>query len=86
MRRLTLTGRTAAACAALLFLAAFLSWIVFFTVDGPAQHVEILRWIQSGTLDSAWSIRLDRLTAIYRRVLEAYFSGGSPSGRSSLLR
>lgn len=24
---------------------------------------------------------LDRLTAIYRRVLDAYFSGGSPSGR-----
>ncbi|TNC73747.1 NADH-quinone oxidoreductase subunit L [Rubellimicrobium roseum] len=54
---------------AMLGLAAFLSWIVFFTVDGPAQHVEIMRWIQSGTLDSAWSIRLDRLTAIMLVVI-----------------
>ena len=62
----------AAACwaaTALLFLAAFLSWIVFFNVDGPAQHIEIMRWIQSGTLDSYWSIRLDRLTAIMLVVI-----------------
>ncbi|TNC50724.1 NADH-quinone oxidoreductase subunit L [Rubellimicrobium rubrum] len=62
----------AAACwaaTALLFLAAFLSWVVFFTVDGPAQHIEIMRWIQSGTLDSYWSIRLDRLTAIMLVVI-----------------
>jgi NADH-quinone oxidoreductase subunit L len=66
-----LLGETAACwfATALLFVAAFLSWIVFFTVDGPAQHVEIMRWIQSGTLDSAWSIRLDRLTAIMLIVI-----------------
>ncbi len=48
----------------LLFLAAFLSWIVFLTFNGETQHIEILRWIQSGALDTSWGIRLDRLTAI----------------------
>ncbi|NBT31177.1 MAG: NADH-quinone oxidoreductase subunit L [Rhodobacteraceae bacterium] len=48
----------------LLFLAALLSWIVFLGFDGTTQHIEILRWIQSGSLDTSWAIRLDRLTAI----------------------
>ena len=49
----------------LLFLAALLSWIVFLTHD-PAntEHVQILRWVESGTLSTDWSIRLDRLTSI----------------------
>ena len=62
----------AAACwfaTALLGLAAFLSWIVFFTVDGAAEHVQLLRWIESGTLAADWSIRLDRLTAIMLVVI-----------------
>ncbi|MAI58340.1 MAG: NADH-quinone oxidoreductase subunit L [Rhodobacteraceae bacterium] len=28
------------------------------------QHLQILRWVESGTLSTDWSIRLDRLTAI----------------------
>ena len=48
----------------LLFLAMFLSWIVFFTFDGTTQHIHIMDFIRSGTLDTSWSIRLDRLTAI----------------------
>jgi NADH-quinone oxidoreductase subunit L len=48
----------------LLFLAAILSWIVFLTFDGPTEHIEILRFIDSGSLSTDWSIRLDRLTAI----------------------
>jgi len=48
----------------LLLLAAFLSWIVFLSFDGETQHIQILRWIESGSLSSDWSIRLDRLTAI----------------------
>jgi len=47
----------------LLFLSALLSWVVFLGHDGVTQHVEILRWIQSGTLDTSWAIRMDRLTA-----------------------
>ena len=49
----------------LLFLAAFLSWIVFFGLDpSDIQHLQILRWVESGTLSTDWCIRLDRLTAI----------------------
>ena len=48
----------------LVFLAAFLSWIVFLTFDGETRQIEILRWISSGSLDTSWGIRLDRLTAI----------------------
>ncbi|AAV96006.1 NADH-quinone oxidoreductase subunit L [Ruegeria pomeroyi] len=48
----------------LLFLACALSWIVFLGFDGHTQQIEILRWIESGSLSTSWSIRLDRLTAI----------------------
>ncbi|AML53204.1 NADH-quinone oxidoreductase subunit L [Falsihalocynthiibacter arcticus] len=48
----------------LLFLAAFLSWIIFFTFDGETRYIHILDWVQSGSLDVAWAIRLDRLTAL----------------------
>ncbi len=48
----------------LLFLACLLSWIVFFSFDGQTQQIEIMRWIESGSLSTSWAIRLDRLTAI----------------------
>ena len=49
----------------LLFLAAVLSWIVFLGLDASdTQQISILRWVESGTLSTDWSIRLDRLTAI----------------------
>ncbi|MEL0435977.1 NADH-quinone oxidoreductase subunit L [Phycobacter sp. K97] len=48
----------------LLFLSAVLSWTVFLTFDGTTQNIEILRWIESGSLSTSWGIRLDRLTAI----------------------
>ncbi|MDE3122684.1 MAG: NADH-quinone oxidoreductase subunit L, partial [Paracoccaceae bacterium] len=48
----------------LLFLACALSWITFLTFDGTTKHIEILRFISSGSLDTFWAIRLDRLTAI----------------------
>ena len=47
-----------------LFAACLLSWVVFLTFDGITQHIHILNFIQSGSLDTDWSIRLDRLTAI----------------------
>ncbi|MBR2574353.1 MAG: NADH-quinone oxidoreductase subunit L [Loktanella sp.] len=69
-------GETAAQWTAtsLLFLAAFLSWVVFLTFD-PSLHVNgryslsILRWIDSGTLTTDWAIRMDRLTAIMLVVI-----------------
>jgi len=53
----------------LLFIAALLSWIVFLGFDGETRKIEIFRYIQSGALDSGWSIRLDRLTAIMLIVI-----------------
>jgi len=59
-------GETAAMWVAtgLLFLAAALSWVVFLGFDGTTEQVQILRWIESGSLAADWSIRLDRMTAI----------------------
>ncbi len=48
----------------LLFLAAFLSWIVFLTLPEGTQHIQIMRWIESGSFSADWAIRLDRMTAI----------------------
>ncbi|BBU56120.1 NADH-quinone oxidoreductase subunit L [Mameliella alba] len=48
----------------LLFLACAFSWITFFTHGPDTQHIQIMRWIESGTLSTDWSIRLDRLTSI----------------------
>ena len=58
-------GETAAqwVTTGVLFLAAFLSWIVFLTFDGVTEHIQIMRWIESGTLSTDWAIRMDRLTA-----------------------
>jgi len=53
----------------LLFLSALLSWIIFLTHDGVTHSVHILDWVQSGTLDTAWAIRMDRLTAIMLIVI-----------------
>ena len=50
---------------ALLFLAAFLSWIVFFTYTGhDGDVVPLFRWIDSGTMSVDWSIRVDTLTCV----------------------
>jgi len=48
----------------LLFLSAFLSWILFFGDYEHAQTISLLRWVESGSLSVDWAIRLDRLTAI----------------------
>ena len=47
-----------------LFLSAILSWVVFLSFDGQTENIQILRWIESGTLVTDWAIRIDRLTAI----------------------
>ncbi|MBW3245714.1 NADH-quinone oxidoreductase subunit L [Epibacterium sp. DP7N7-1] len=53
----------------LLFLTALLSWITFLSFDGETRIIEIFRWIESGSLSTSWSIRLDRLTAIMLIVI-----------------
>ena len=52
-----------------LFLSALLSWIVFLTFDGVTEQIQILRWIESGSLSADWAVRLDRLTAIMLIVI-----------------
>ena len=49
-----------------LFLAAVLSWIVFFQVAfGHETHtITLLRWIASGELDTSWALKVDTLTAV----------------------
>ncbi len=49
---------------ALLFLSMLLSWIIFLTYDGTPQSIQILRFIDSGTLVGDWAFRLDRLTTV----------------------
>ena len=53
----------------LLFLSMLLSWIVFLQGATEAQAVHILDWVQSGTLNAEWSIRVDRLTTIMLVVI-----------------
>ncbi|MFK7869025.1 MAG: NADH-quinone oxidoreductase subunit L [Roseobacter sp.] len=64
-------GETAACWLAtgFLFLSAFLSWIIFLTFDGVTEQIQILRFIESGSLSTDWAIRLDRLTAIMLIVI-----------------
>ncbi|WP_298912772.1 NADH-quinone oxidoreductase subunit L [uncultured Roseobacter sp.] len=66
-----LFGETAAMWIAtsLLFVSAILSWLIFLTFDGTTEQIQILRFIESGTLSTDWSIRLDRLTAIMLIVI-----------------
>ena len=53
----------------LLFVSAALSWIVFLTFDGVTEGIQLLRWIESGSLSTDWAIRMDRLTAIMLIVI-----------------
>ncbi len=48
----------------LLFLSAFLSWIVFFNHYEVAETITIMRWLESGSMSVDWAIRMDRLTQI----------------------
>ena len=55
---------------ALLFLSAFLSWIVFFTWHGEdVARYQLLRWVESGAFAADWAIRLDTLTAVMLVVI-----------------
>ena len=58
----------------LLFVSAALSWIVFLTFDGVTEGIQLLRWIESGSLSTDWAIRMDRLTAIMLIVITSVSS------------
>jgi NADH-quinone oxidoreductase subunit L len=52
----------------LLILSAILAMVVFYTVafaDAPrVVTVEVLHWVQSGSLDFSWTLRYDTLSAV----------------------
>jgi NADH-quinone oxidoreductase subunit L len=51
----------------LLVISAALSWVAFFSVgftETEVFTVPVLRWIQSGGIDTAWALRIDTLTVV----------------------
>jgi NADH-quinone oxidoreductase subunit L len=58
----------------LLFLAAALSWVVFFQIGyggAPASAPVIADWIVSGGLKVQWALRVDTLTAVMLVVVNS---------------
>jgi NADH-quinone oxidoreductase subunit L len=50
----------------LVLITMLLSFIAFYQValQGQEERIELVRWIDSGALKSAWSLRIDTLTAV----------------------
>ena len=56
-------------CAGMV-LSAACAWIVLFSVAGTEGYkVDVLTWIQSGTFEVDWTIRVDPLSAIMMFVV-----------------
>ena len=52
---------------AFMTIAAILSWVAFLSVGvghGEGTTVDVLRWMQVGSLDVNWAFRIDTLTAV----------------------
>jgi NADH-quinone oxidoreductase subunit L len=61
----------------LLIVSAVLSWIAFISFgfgEGETLRVPLLQFIQSGTLDVSWSLRIDRLTLVMLVVVNTVSS------------
>ena len=58
----------------ILFTCALLSWVMFLSFDGYAYTVDLLKWIESGSLETFWAIRIDRLTLIMLIVVNSVSS------------
>ncbi|MEN3791866.1 NADH-quinone oxidoreductase subunit L [Fulvimarina sp. MAC3] len=56
-----------------LVVAAVLSWIAFLTFSGedPASPINLLHWMQSGSLDVSWALKIDRLTLVMLIVVNS---------------
>ncbi|QPC87474.1 NADH-quinone oxidoreductase subunit L [Mesorhizobium sp. NBSH29] len=58
----------------LLVIAAVLSWVAFFSVgfsDQAVFTVPVLRFIESGSLEAAWALRIDTLTVVMLVVVNS---------------
>jgi NADH-quinone oxidoreductase subunit L len=64
-RVLGFRGAQIVTCGALIISAA-LGWVAFFdvAVHGNAQIIQVLRWIDVGTFEVNWSLKLDTLSAV----------------------
>jgi NADH-quinone oxidoreductase subunit L len=57
-----------------LFVSAVLSWPIFLGFLGGTQSaevVEVLKWVESGTLSFDWALRVDTMTAIMLVVINS---------------
>ncbi len=55
-----------------LFISCLLSWPIFFGFlagTAEAEVVPVFDWIRSGSLDAAWALRVDTLTAVMLVVI-----------------
>src|SRR5680860_371158 len=60
-----------------LMIAAVLSWIAFFAVafgDNGEQTIEVMRWLNTGTLSADWALRIDTLTVVMLVVVNSVSS------------
>ncbi|MEM9971388.1 MAG: proton-conducting transporter membrane subunit, partial [Pseudomonadota bacterium] len=69
---------------ALLALASVLSWVAFLSL-GDGTPVQVMRWIESGSLTADWALRVDLLAAVMLVVatsmglLVSMFALGDPT-------
>lgn len=49
-----------------LVISALLSWVAFYNValQGQAETIQVLTWIDSGSFEADWRLRIDTLTAV----------------------
>jgi NADH-quinone oxidoreductase subunit L len=61
---------------ALMLLAAALSIVIFADValSGGERHTEIFSWIVSGSLEAAWAVKIDTLSAVMLLVVNCVSS------------
>ncbi|MFD2261301.1 NADH-quinone oxidoreductase subunit L [Lacibacterium aquatile] len=64
-RVLGFRGQQIVTCGALI-ISATLGWVAFFdvAVNHNAQVIQVLRWIDVGTFEVNWSLKLDTLSAV----------------------
>lgn len=58
----------------LLFLSAFLSWVVFVKIgfgEAPDQTVDLFRWMAVGDMKANWALKIDTLTAVMLVVVNS---------------
>jgi NADH-quinone oxidoreductase subunit L len=59
----------------LMLVTAFLSWVAFFQItmadSHGAERIQVLSWIQSGSLVVDWAFRIDTLTAVMLVVVNS---------------